>query len=943
MTTDSNTSQDFPELRRPEEGQALRYKTEVDLAHNNTSQTHVVMLTGWGKKVLEVGPATGYVTKVLKERGCRVTGVEIDPAAAKIAEQFCERIIVGNIERLDLPSVFSGERFDVVLFADVLEHLVDPARVLREVRSILAPGGYVCASIPNIAHGSIRLSLLAGDFRYTEVGLLDRTHLRFFNFDGVNELFAGSGYVVRAWERVEVDVFSTELGLRPQDYPNKLIEAVSASPEYLTYQFVVRAEPEPDAALIQHSLPAPVNGDGSQIKRVFAPLWGLELRAWELQQQVHGLEGQLELERSQTDAAMSHLQARLAGVQHRYDEVVQRTNYQLWQKFVGVLDRWAPWGTRRRRLILMPGYAFRILLEKGPMGLAMHLLKFWHWVPGLFRKAMHPSAAPVEDRYKVWEELYMLSPELMRAMRRQVKHFAYRPEVSIIMPVHDPEPDWLREAIESVRGQIYSKWELCIADDGSTRQDVLEMLRQYEQTDARIKVSYLEQNQGIVAASSAALELATGDFVGLLDHDDELKPNALYQVVKLLNERSDLDYIYTDLDHKTPEGRLVDPFLKPDWSPDFLLSCNYVTHFSVFRKDILDKVGGFHEGYDGSQDWDLVLRVTETTDRIGHVRVPLYTWRQVPGSAARSGGAKPWAHEAAKRAIADSLARRGCNAVVEDGPYLGYYRVRYEIVGNPKVIIIIPTRDRLDLLRKCIDSIRQRTTWKNYEIVVVDNDSRDEQTLQYLESFGGRVVSYPGEFNFSKIINAAAPEGADGDYLLLLNNDTEVISAEWIQAMLEHAQRSEVAAVGARLLYPDGKAQHEGVIVGPGDGLAGNIDFDNYFGLGRCIHNPSAVTAACMMTRVQVFRELGGFEEELKVAYNDVDYCLRAGEKGYLIVYTPYATLNHDEAATRGHGDDTGKAHPVEDEEFFRRRWAGYRDPFDPPSWKPHLPNVPTI
>jgi O-antigen biosynthesis protein len=927
----------------PQKGHALRYETQVDLSQENTSQTRVVLLTGWDKKVLEIGPATGSTTKILRDRGCHVTGIEIDPEAAEIGAKYCERMIVGDIERMDLPALFADEKFDVVLFADVLEHLLDPTAVLVSVSSVLAPGGYVCASIPNIAHGSIRLALLGGEFRYTEKGLLDRTHLRFFTRDGLEELFADAGFTVRHIERVEVDLFSTEIAVRAQDYPFTLLEAVRSSPEYLTYQFVVKAEPVPDATLLKDNLRTSLNGARSRAKQMLDPLWNLELKAWELQQEVHRLKGNHQVEIAKRNNTITALEARLAGLQHAHDLVVNSINYQLWQRLVKILDRFAPWGTRRRRIIMLPAYAARILLEKGPGGLLLHIAKFWQWGPKILKKAMHPDAAAPEDKYRVWEEMYVLSPELVRAMQRRIKRFTYQPLISIVMPVYNPEPQWLRDAIESVREQIYTNWELCIADDGSTREDVTELLRDYSKADPRIKVTFLDRNRGIAAASSAALELTSGEFVGLLDHDDELKRHALYQVVKLLNERSDLDYIYSDLDHKTPDGILKDPFRKPDWSPDLLKSCNYVTHFSVYRKEILDRVGGFRQGYDGSQDWDLTLRVTEVTDRIGHIGTPLYTWRQVPGSAAHSDDTKPWAHAAAKRAIADSLARQGVKGWVEDGPYLGYYRVRYEIIDKPSVSIIIPTRDRLDLLSKCIASIRKLTTWENYEIVVVDNNSVEQETLDYLDSFDGRVIRYPGEFNFSKIINVAA-EQVDSDYLLLLNNDTEVISPDWVEALLEHAQRPEVGAVGARLLYPDGRAQHEGVIVGPGDGLAGNVDFENYFGLGRCIHNPSAVTAACMMTRSEVFKGLGGFEEDLKVAYNDVDYCLRAGEKGFLIVYTPYAVLRHDEAATRGYGDESeGKSHPVEDEEFFRGRWAGYSDPFDPPSLKIDLPLIPSI
>lgn len=925
--------------REPEFGHALRYETGIDLSQHNTSQAQAIFLCGWDKRVLEIGPATGSMSKVLQQRGCRVTGIEIDPEAAKVASQFCEEMIVGDIEVLDLDEALGDKQFDVILFADVLEHLVDPGRVLRLVSPFLVEGGSICASIPNFTHGSVRLAMLAGDFRYREKGLLDRTHLRFFNKQGIEDLFAAGGYAVRDWERIKVDIFSTELNLRKEDYPQSLLDALRSSEEFETYQFVVRAEKsaEADRAVVTEN-----RTDGAPAKNMLEPLWNKELKVWELQQIVHGLHGALQKLEAESSERIGLAEARAADLQHQLDLIVNRTFYQLWQKFVTTLDEWAPWGTRRRRLILMPGYAVRILMEKGPGGLLTHLLKVWHWGPRLFKKAMHPSAAPPQDRYKVWEDLYVLSPELVKAMQRKWKKFANQPRISIVMPVYNPDPQWLSEAIDSVIGQIYPKWELCIVDDGSTRPEVREVLGRYETLDSRISVRYLQSNQGITAASSAALEMVSGEYVGFLDHDDELKPNALYQVVKLLNERPELDYIYSDLDHKTDTGELKDPFRKPDWSPDLLRSCNYVTHFSVFSKTILDKVGGFRPGYDGSQDWDLVLRVTEATDRIAHIRACLYTWRQVPGSAARSGGEKPWAHEAAKRAIADSLERQGVNAAVEPGPYLGYYRVKYEIKDNPLVSIIIPTRDRLDLLRTCVDSIKEHTTWPNYEIIIVDNGSEEQQTLDYLESFGGRVVKYPGPFNFSKIINKAAAE-ARGEYLLLLNNDTEVINDDWIESMLEHAQREEVAAVGARLLFPDGKAQHEGVIVGPGNGLAGNVDYDNYFGLGRCIHNASAVTAACMLTRTEVFNQLGGFDEGLTVAYNDVDYCLRAGEKGYLIVYTPYAELRHDEAATRGHTKGDHRAHPVEDEEYFRRRWAGYEDPFDPPSLKIDHPLVPII
>jgi GT2 family glycosyltransferase len=446
----------------------------------------------------------------------------------------------------------------------------------------------------------------------------------------------------------------------------------------------------------------------------------------------------------------------------------------------------------------------------------------------------------------------------------------------------------------------------------------------------------LKSNQGIAAASNAALALATGEFVGFLDHDDELKPHALIEIVKLLNKRRDVDFIYSDEDKKNPNGQLVEPFFKPGWSPDLLMSVNYVNHFSVFRREVLDYVGGLREGYDGSQDYDLVLRVTEVTDKIAHIATPLYTWGKVSGSAAASVDAKGFAYEAGKRALEDAVRRRGYEPTVTGALVVGRYRVRYGIKGSPHVTIIIPTRDRVDMLERCIASIRTRTTYRDYEIVIVDNQTRDPATLEYLASVEGRVIQYPGEFNYARIMNVAARE-VEADMLLFLNNDTEVVSSGWLEAMLEHAQRSEVAAVGARLLYPDGRVQHEGVIIGFAGGSAGNVDHGGFQALGDTVRNCSAVTGACMMVRAVVYWELGGLEERLGVAFNDVDFCLRAREKGYQIVYTPYAQLYHHESATRG------TLHPEEDEAFFRARWGDpgeFRDPFYNENLDPTRPFV---
>lgn len=353
------------------EGHALRYQAEIDLAEENTSHVQVILATGTGKNVLEVGPAVGSMTRALKERDCKVTCIEVDPVAAQVAGQYCDRMIVGSVEDLNLIETFGQERFDVVLFSDVLEHLADPAAVLSAVRPLIAPGGYVCASIPNVAHGSIRLALLTGRFDYAELGLMDRTHLRFFTKQGIRELFTGAGYEVREWRRVEVDIFSTELGLTSGDYPKTLLDSVRMFPDHTTYQYVVRAEPAG-----RSGEPAEVLGEGlPPLENTFIPIWDLEVKAAELEKANATLSADLEVRNASLYAAESALLA----LRHEHEVVMNRVSYKLIQRLVQLLDRAAPWGTARRRLVLLPGYAIRILLEQGPRAMLLKAVKIWEW------------------------------------------------------------------------------------------------------------------------------------------------------------------------------------------------------------------------------------------------------------------------------------------------------------------------------------------------------------------------------------------------------------------------------------------------------------------------------------------------------------------------------------------------------------------------------------
>jgi GT2 family glycosyltransferase len=446
-------------------------------------------------------------------------------------------------------------------------------------------------------------------------------------------------------------------------------------------------------------------------------------------------------------------------------------------------------------------------------------------------------------------------------------------------------------------------------------------------------VKFLPENKGISGNSNEALSLASGEFVALLDHDDELAAFALYEVVKALNQNPETDFIYSDEDKLTARGERITPSFKPDWSPDLFLSWMYTCHLGVYRKRLIDEIGGFRPAYDGSQDHDLVLRLVEKTQRIRHLPKVLYHWRATPQSAASGIQAKPYAHVAAKKAIEDYLRRNCIEAEVLDGACAGLYRVRRRIIGSPLVSIIVPTRDQLKFLRRCIDSVLKKTSYDNYEIIVVNNQSQETETISYLEEIrkhpGIRVLEYDRPFNFSAVSNLAVSQ-CRGEHILLLNDDTEVVAGEWLSAMLEHSQRREVGAVGAKLFFPDGTIQHCGVIIGLG-GAARHAFYRSVDLLGRAsaIGNYSAVTAACMMLRKEVFHEVGGFDENLAVLYNDVDLCLRIRNRGYLIVYTPYAVLRHHESRSRPRGGEFFDRYP-RDTSYFKDKWRATIDSGDP-------------
>lgn len=518
---------------------------------------------------------------------------------------------------------------------------------------------------------------------------------------------------------------------------------------------------------------------------------------------------------------------------------------------------------------------------------------------------MAPEVAGPPTRYEVWRET---------RLDRRTRPLPGGPLLSVIMPVHNVEPRILRKAVRSVHSQTYRNWELCIADDASSNRGTLEELRRL--AGGRVKVRYLTGNRNISGATNAAVETATGEYLAFMDNDDELADNALYEVAAAILDTG-ADCLYTDEDFIRTDNHLDFPHFKPDYNPDLLLSHNYITHLLVVRKALFEKVGRLRSEYDGAQDYDLVLRIVEGTDNIVHVPKPVYHWRMSGTSTSLNPTIKPGGHGNAKKALQAAIERRGIKGTVEETRLPHFFRVRREIEESPQVSIIIPFRDKPELLKQCVLSILEKSTYENFRVLGISNDSYLSSTydeMKRLGSLDGRVVFHECniEFNFSRLVNFGVSKAGEG-HVILLNNDIEVITPEWIEGLLEHSQRPEVAAVGAKLYYPNNTIQHAGLAIGLG-GYAGHLhkhmraDSPGYFNRLHVIQDVSALTGAMMMVEKRKYLDVGSFDEtNFGVAYNDVDFCLRAREKGYLNVFTPFVEAYHHESASRGYEDDFKK------------------------------------
>ena len=580
----------------------------------------------------------------------------------------------------------------------------------------------------------------------------------------------------------------------------------------------------------------------------------------------------------------------------------------------------------------------RYLKKLKPYNIQKGLRYLKHYGPIEFWIRLCERMEPEEVPYGPWFEKHKPSAEELERQRK--KKWKNPPLISVAVPAYRTPPGFLEQMILSVKEQTYPHWELCIVNASRGEDGMEQVLGRYAGGDERIRVKNLEENLGIAGNTNEALVMARGEFVGLLDHDDLLAPQALFRIAEALTADPQADAVYTDEDKVTTDlSEHFQPHFKPDFNLDLLRSNNYITHFFVVRTRLAREAGGFRREFDGAQDYDFIFRCTEEAKKVLHVPEVLYHWRTHKASTADNPASKMYAFEAGKRAIEAHLARCGQEGTVSLRKDLGFYRVEYPVQGEPLVSILIPNRDQKETLEKCLNSIWEKSTYKNYEILIVENNSSSPEIFDYYREIekrpGVRILTWKEGFNYSAI-NNFGEKSAAGDYLLFLNNDVEVINPGWIEELLGNCQRKEVGIVGAKLYYPDDTIQHAGTVIGIG-GIAGHAFLNmprsrtGYLHKASLQMDLSAVTAACMMMKRQVFKQLGGFEERLSVAFNDVDLCLRTEQAGYLVVYNPEVELYHYESKSRGAEDSEEKVRRFQEEiEFMRCRWMDLLKKGDP-------------
>ena len=924
-----------------------KYEFTLNTAEMNDSHMGLASRIKPKQKVLELGCSSGYLSKFLKqELACHVVAVDINRHAIEQARDFCNKVIVADLDNEAWLKDIEGETFDVVLCADVLEHLKNPVQLLSSLKPFLHSESRLLASVPNVAHASIRLELLLGHFDYESLGLLDDTHLHFYTRDGLILMLMQAGYVcsnisysIQDLADEAVDYYLEKMGLEASDETRKLLRA----PDAVAYQFIIEALPA-KAELVKHKpqplTPKPLVKSGS--------FYGEKQERIEiLEKQVKAL-SPLELQlKNEREHNKNHLKA-IEDWRHT-TSIIDKALFDLTDALT--LEK-----EKNKELL-----AETILLQKEVTSLntdnhrleevlkRVHNKVSYRAIRGLkntfSKKEQQIEQLPEEGAitktkahdYSAWvAEFGKVTEKELEVYKAEIVSWDNPPKIAILMPVYDPDKSCLVNAIESVINQVYENFELCIADDASTESYVQKILQNFVEKDARVKVNFRDNNGHISAASNSALELVEADYVALMDHDDLLTLDALFWVAKTIVQNSDVQLIYSDEDKMDLQGKRFAPYFKPDWNPELFLSHNFICHLGVYKTEKVRVLGGFDSAFDGAQDYDLALRFVDqlNANQIIHIPRILYHWRAVEGSTAKGVHEKPYAESAIANAVKNDLQRKGRGAdVLAHSKLHGALRVRYQLPDKlPLVSIVIPTRNGFELLRRCVESIVRKTKYSNYELIIIDNGSEDFVAVRYLQHLQEEkqvtVIRDDSPFNYAALNNKAVAQ-AKGEIIALLNNDLEVINDDWLGEMVSHVVHPEVGAVGAKLYYPDDTIQHAGVIVGLG-GVAGHshkhFPRDSAGHCGRLLltQNLTAVTAACMLVRKEVFDVVGGFDEKnLSVAFNDVDLCLRIQEKGFNNVWTPYAEMYHYESATRGYEDTPEKQERFNKEvNYMKQRWG---------------------
>lgn len=1040
-----------------------KYNFTLDLDEENSLSELIKMITP-NSKILEFGPAHGRMTKHLKESlDCVVDIVEIDAEAGKEASQYANNALLGNVDG-DIENYvwfdrFNQARYDYVIFADVLEHLYNPQAVIEKCKGILKDSGSILISLPNIAHNSILINLYFNKFQYTDVGLLDKTHIKFFALEDLETIYKQAGFSLVEFHTLEAHPQVTEQA-EFFDASYKKIEKLFDSRRFgEVYQFVLKLQKSENAEDIKITtdslkvryIKMPVtlyfnNGKGyneqeketraidvvDRIKERFEISKGIKSLRFdpnegfpckvkilnivtdaeieniqpinsmneysrddyfdeflntdpkyeitgnfenatyiEIEAEINLINtldfldgaystmgqilsdlnfarGELALNKSQLNHTQSQLmqaQCQLQQTQRQFEAIsyqkqqMQNELQQTQASLIEISNSFSWRITKPVRVILdcikliLKSNKYTHLCCKGIKSLKQNG----------FKTTLNKVTNKMQNQRKrksISEYREIISHEEM--LRQKKIKFSKDIKFSILTPLYNTPEIYLTEMIESVLNQTYANWELCLADGSDHENNIKKLSLEYARKNKKIKYEKLQGNLGIAGNTIEAYKFATGDFIVLLDHDDILTEDALYELANCIEQNPEVDFIYTDRGIFSDETKKILAYhYLPGYSPDFLRACNYASHLNAFSRFIINEVGFIRQGYDGSQDYEFELRVIEKARKIINIPKVLYYCRACEGSVALNPESKMYAYEAGRKAIEEHIERIGYPGEVEFLKDTFSYRIFYNINKHDKVSIVIPNKDHVDCLKRCVNSIIEKTDYKNYEINIVENNSTEKETFDYYQELSGNVnvniLNYGnGEFNFSAINNFAV-RAVDSTYILFLNNDVEVINSNWLAEMLMYAQRNDVGAVGAKLYYPNETFQHIGLFIGLGGHIASHYDHrkgrfeTGYMNRLSMPQNYNAVTAACLLVKRSDFFEVDGFDEvNFKVGLNDVDLCLKLRNIGKINVLTPYAELFHFESTSRGL-DESGESKKRLEKEckLFREKWKGYFNHYD--------------